>query len=55
MLLRTIGVVPRYMRAPYGETNERVAQRLMQKHGLKVIDWSDDTRDADGAALSESE
>lgn len=52
MLLKTVGVVPKYFRCPYGEYDANVISRLQNKHGLTVIQWSDDIGDADGVAVA---
>ncbi|KAN0066152.1 hypothetical protein ACQY0O_000246 [Thecaphora frezii] len=53
-LWKIIGAVPACIRAPYGEIRDDQVERLQNKWGLKVIGWSNDTRDADGAQVEES-
>ncbi|EGG08725.1 family 4 carbohydrate esterase, partial [Melampsora larici-populina 98AG31] len=46
-LKKILGVVPRYFRAPYGNTDNRTLE-ILAKRGYKVIDWSFDAGDANG-------
>lgn len=55
MLHKTIGAVPACIRPPYGEANKDVVNYLNQKHGLVVINWTDDAGDAEGDPVSHSE
>lgn len=44
---QVIGVVPRYVRAPYGNVDPRV-RGVLKSMGLEIVFWSKDTRDAQG-------
>lgn len=53
-LLKTLGVVPRYFRFPYGAFAPETAQYLRSKYGLRVIQWSEDSGDSSGATAAHS-
>ncbi|KDN52805.1 carbohydrate esterase family 4 protein [Tilletiaria anomala UBC 951] len=53
-LLKTAGVVPAFIRPPYGEVNDTIVQYLNEKHGLIVVNWNYDTEDASGATVDYS-
>lgn len=53
-MLKVIGVKPRYLRFPYGETNQTLNDYVWNKHRLHVVDWSIDSGDADGASVEQS-
>ncbi|TIB61063.1 hypothetical protein E3P78_02917 [Wallemia ichthyophaga] len=52
-LWKIIGVVPKFIRPPYGEVDDRVVQHLQDRWGLTVVNWSEDSRDALGASDQE--
>ena len=49
-LFKIIGVVPKYIRPPYGEVDQRVIDHLHDRWGLTIVNWSDDSEDAVGAS-----
>lgn len=54
MLLKTVGIVPKYFRFPYGAYSAQTAQYIRQKYGYRIIQWSDDSGDGNGVAPSTS-
>ncbi|CAO1636893.1 unnamed protein product [Parajaminaea phylloscopi] len=54
MLLKTVGIVPRYFRFPYGAFSQETAQYIRSKYGYRIIQWSDDSGDSSGAPASQS-
>ncbi|CEH16537.1 chitin deacetylase [Ceraceosorus bombacis] len=52
-LYRILGVVPRYLRPPYGETNRRIL-KLMKDNDYKVVQWNTNNGDGDGLPPAES-
>ncbi|KAK6091484.1 chitin deacetylase [Batrachochytrium dendrobatidis] len=43
-----IGVTPRFFRPPYGDIDDRI-RAILQNLGLTIVEWSLDSKDADGA------
>lgn len=54
MLFKTVGIVPRYFRFPYGAYSSETAHYIRSKYGYRIIGWSDDAGDADGDPASKS-
>lgn len=54
MLLKTVGIIPRYMRFPYGAFSAETAQYIRNKYGYRLIQWSDDSGDSSGKPPSYS-
>lgn len=54
MLHKIIGAVPACIRPPYGVVNDEIVRYLNHRHGLVVINWTDDSGDAEGATVEES-
>lgn len=52
-LNKTVGVVPRYFRFPYGESDARVERIVREEFGMKVLAWSLDTEDSLGASVDQ--
>lgn len=51
---KTLGLIPRFFRPPYGSTNDTINQHLKDKWGLTVITWATDSGDSDNDPPSES-
>lgn len=52
-LKRTVGVKPKFIRFPYGETNDRV-ERITRQFGMQAIYWSKDTEDSMGGTEADA-
>ncbi|KAH6566735.1 hypothetical protein BASA50_008609 [Batrachochytrium salamandrivorans] len=48
IIQETIGVVPKLMRPPFGEIDERV-RTLLRRMGLTIVNWNQDSGDSLGA------
>lgn len=53
-LWKTVGVLPKFLRMPYGETNQSLNDYIWKKHRLHIIQWSTDSGDADNLSVKES-
>jgi peptidoglycan/xylan/chitin deacetylase (PgdA/CDA1 family) len=51
---RILGVTPAFLRPPYGEYNT-ITQQVAYNEGKKLLLWDFDSRDSDGATVSQSE
>ncbi|CAD6936082.1 unnamed protein product [Tilletia controversa] len=53
-LWKILGVVPAFIRPPYGETNRTIINYLTNRWGYKVIQWDRDAGDAAGNSTEQS-
>ncbi|CAD6911497.1 unnamed protein product [Tilletia controversa] len=53
-LWKILGVVPAFIRPPYGESNRTIVDYLTNKKGYKVVMWDTDTGDAGGNTTAQS-
>ncbi|PWN97303.1 glycoside hydrolase/deacetylase [Tilletiopsis washingtonensis] len=47
---KTLGVVPAFIRPPHGACDAACVEYLNSRHGLSVVTWDTDSRDAMGAS-----
>jgi len=53
-LYKILGVVPAFIRPPYGETNLTINNYLEKRWGYKIVMWDTDSGDAGGNSTSQS-
>ncbi|KAK0522644.1 hypothetical protein OC834_001188 [Tilletia horrida] len=53
-LYKILGVVPAFIRPPYGETNNTINNYLANRWGYKIIMWDTDSGDASGNTTTQS-
>ncbi|TIC03634.1 DUF1771-domain-containing protein [Wallemia mellicola] len=51
---KIIGVRPKFLRPPYGSAPEWAVNYIQEKHGMVVVNWSEDSLDSQGASADES-
>jgi len=54
-MLKTLGVVPKYIRPPYGSFNQTILDLLVNKYKYRVITWNVDSGDGDSYTAAQSE
>ncbi|CAG7850665.1 SubName: Full=Related to deacetylase {ECO:0000313/EMBL:CCA68305.1} [Serendipita indica DSM 11827] len=52
--VKIVGVIPKFLRPPYGDIDERTASYIQQKHGKTIVLWSDDSGDSTGGSTQQS-
>ncbi|TIA88585.1 hypothetical protein E3P99_02527 [Wallemia hederae] len=51
---KIVGVRPKFLRPPYGSAPEWAVNYIQEKHGMVVVNWSEDSLDSQGASTDES-